>query len=151
MPAFIEAQAIHSYLAIGSEVELRPILAGALKAGKSVAVPVVLSGAKSLSHSWISSLEPSAFTRGALGTPVPDPMRPSDPEAWDVILVPLLGFDRRGYRLGYGAGHYDRLLTQTRGVTIGVAFSVQEVPLLPRAPHDVPLQYILTEDELITP
>lgn len=151
LPAFVEAQAIHSYLAIGSEVELRPLLAGALKAGKSVAVPVTLPRAKVLSHSWISSLDPGAFTRGALGTPVPEPFRSSDPETWDVILVPLLGFDRQGYRLGYGAGHYDQLLPQTRGVTIGIAYSCQEVPTLPRAPHDVPLQYILTEDALIRP
>jgi 5-formyltetrahydrofolate cyclo-ligase len=151
LPEFVAAQAIHSYLAIGSEVDLRPILAGALKARKSVAVPVVRSKSRDLSHSWITSLDPSAFTRGALGTPVPEPLRPSDPEAWDVILVPLLGFDRCGYRLGYGAGHYDRLLKQTRGITIGVGFAAQEVPALPHAPHDVRLHHILTEDELITP
>ncbi len=151
LPAFVMARVIHSYLAIGSEVELRPLLAGALKTGKALAVPVALPRAQQLSHSWIVSLEPGDFTRGALGTPVPTVIRPSAPDTWDVILVPLLGFDRQGYRLGYGAGHYDRLLPQTCGLTIGVAFSAQEVPAIPHAPHDVPLQCIITEAEMITP
>jgi 5-formyltetrahydrofolate cyclo-ligase len=151
LPAFVAARTIHSYLAIGSEVDLRPLLVTALKAGKAVAVPVAPLGARTLSHSWISSVEPEAFTAGALGTPVPQVLRPSVPAEWDLILVPLLGFDRRGYRLGYGAGHYDRLLPQTRGLTIGVAFSAQEVPVLPHAPHDVPLALIVTEDALIMP
>lgn len=145
LPAFVSAQTVHSYLPIGSEVDVRPLLTAALKAGKQVAVPIVRSRSPILEHSWITSLEPAHFTRGALGTPVPQIILPSRPPEWDLILVPLLGFDRQGYRLGYGAGHYDRLLPQTRGAILGVAFSIQEIATIPHEAHDVPLPAIMTE------
>ena len=72
----------------------------------------------------------------------------------DLILVPLLGFDRTGARLGYGKGHYDRTLAgfAEKGITpmlVGVAFSVQEVARIPREPHDVRLDCIVTEKETL--
>jgi len=67
----------------------------------------------------------------------------------DLVLLPLLAFDRRGGRLGYGAGHYDRTLERLRAVkpirAIGLAFAAQEVERVPTGPHDQPLDAILTE------
>jgi 5-formyltetrahydrofolate cyclo-ligase len=72
----------------------------------------------------------------------------------DILFVPLAAFDRRGHRIGYGAGCYDVTLEALRGVrqviAIGVAFSVQEVPAIPEEAHDQRLDYILTENEFIT-
>lgn len=86
------------------------------------------------------------------------PARPS------IILLPLVGFDRHGSRLGQGAGHYDRALATLdaqcledpasvgqRPVRIGIAWSVQEAATLPRDPWDMPLDHIITEKEWITP
>ena len=71
----------------------------------------------------------------------------------DIFLVPLVGFDRRGTRLGRGRGDFDRTLKAARAhkscVVIGVAFALQECLQLPRASHDEPLDFVVTENELI--
>ena len=71
----------------------------------------------------------------------------------DLTFVPLAAFDRRGYRIGYGGGHYDATLAALRmshpGPAIGIAFSVQEIERVPEEDHDQPLDLILTESELI--
>ncbi|NTU84619.1 MAG: 5-formyltetrahydrofolate cyclo-ligase [Chloroflexales bacterium] len=150
LPAYQAAAAIHCFLPIRSEVDTRPLVAAALAAGKAVAVPVVGPGG-ALAHSWIDDLDAAAFTRGQLGTASPLCFQPAHPGGWALTIVPLLAFDRAGYRLGYGKGHYDQLLAQLEGLAVGVAFACQELPDLPREPHDVPLAMIITEDELIVP
>ena len=66
----------------------------------------------------------------------------------DVMLVPLAAFDRRGHRIGYGAGHYDRAIARLRPpLTLGLAFSVQEVETVPDEPHDRALDWVVTERE----
>jgi 5-formyltetrahydrofolate cyclo-ligase len=68
----------------------------------------------------------------------------------DVLLVPLLAFDRRGHRLGYGGGYYDRTIAALPGVyTIGCAYAVQEVSTVPSGPTDIPLDRVATERGLI--
>ncbi len=79
-------------------------------------------------------------------------MRPKSARA--AMIVPLAAFDRRGHRIGYGAGHYDRAIARALSdghplLTVGVAFSVQEIPLIPDEPHDRPLDWIVTECEII--
>jgi 5-formyltetrahydrofolate cyclo-ligase len=70
----------------------------------------------------------------------------------DIVLVPMAAFDRSGHRIGYGAGHYDRTLAQLRKLkaitAIGLAFAAQEVKAVPALPHDVALDYVLTETEV---
>jgi 5-formyltetrahydrofolate cyclo-ligase len=69
----------------------------------------------------------------------------------DIMLVPLAAFDRAGHRIGYGAGHYDFTLAHLRKMkpiaAIGVAFAVQEIETVPALPHDVALDYVLTETD----
>ena len=88
---------------------------------------------------------------GQLRIPEPSPAAPLvEP---DLLFVPLAAFDRRGHRIGYGAGHYDRTLALLRGrrrtIAVGVAWSVCEVEAVPAEPHDEALDYILTEAELV--
>jgi 5-formyltetrahydrofolate cyclo-ligase len=148
MPAFRQARAIHSYLPIRSEVDTRPLLDAALTLGKALALPVIAAD-KRMRHAWISSIDPADFTPGVLGTLYPRRFTPARPGDWDVTIVPMLGFDRAGYRLGYGKGHYDRLLASAPTIAVGVAFAAQELPALPHQPHDRRLDYIATEDELL--
>ncbi len=72
-----------------------------------------------------------------------------------MLLVPLAAFDRRGHRIGYGKGYYDRALARLDArepaLAIGVAFAVQEIPFVPDGPHDRPLDGIVTEAGLIHP
>jgi len=149
MPAYAAAQAIHCYLAMRSEVDTRPLIDDALARGKRVVVPVVVPKAADLSHAWLASLDTGDLVAGHFGTFNPREMRPALPGDWDLTIVPMLAFDRRGYRLGYGKGYYDRLLGATPMPTIGVAFAAQEVDALPVEPYDAPLDCIVTEDEVI--
>ena len=71
----------------------------------------------------------------------------------DVLIIPMLAFDRAGYRLGYGGGFYDRTLEKLRTrntiIAIGTAYSSQEVAHVPISAHDQLLDYIITEREII--
>lgn len=77
------------------------------------------------------------------------PLSDSPIIAPDIILVPLVAFDRRGARLGMGGGYYDRTLAAGNFKTIGIAFSACEVEKIPTEPHDIYMDAILTEKELI--
>ena len=148
-PLYAAARAIHCYLPMRSEVDTRPLIADALSHGKRVAVPIVVRKAAELAHAWLDSLAADALTPGVFGTFNPRDLRPAAPGDWDLVIVPLLAFDRRGHRLGYGKGFYDRLLAASAVPTIGVGFADQEVDALPAEAHDVPLNYIATEREVI--
>ena len=92
----------------------------------------------------------TALIAGPFGLRQPDATAPGCSP--DIILTPLLGFDRQGGRLGQGAGHYDRAFAALpHAWRIGVAWSVQELGAVPSDPWDVPLHAIATEREWITP
>ena len=148
-PGYAAARAIHCYLPMRSEVDTRPLIADALARRTRVAVPIVVPKAAELAHGWIESLAAEALTPGAFGTFNPRDLRPAMPGDWELAIVPLLAFDRRGYRLGYGKGYYDRLLADAPFTTIGVGFAAQEVDALPAEPHDIALDWIITEREVI--
>ena len=92
-----------------------------------------------------------ALVAGSMGILEPPPGAPE--LLPDVLLVPLAAFDRAGHRIGYGAGHYDRTFARLRAiksfVAIGLAFDVQEIEAVPAGPHDVALDYVLTETRTI--
>jgi len=140
--------ALHCYLPMRSEASTLPLLAQALASGKRVAVPVTQQGQPALEHSWLYALDD--LERGAFGTPQPRVLAPCDPALCDLVLVPLLGFDRRCRRLGYGKGHYDRLLATLHAPRVGVAFAAQEFAHIPADAWDVALDAIVTEDEVVT-
>ncbi|WP_343759284.1 5-formyltetrahydrofolate cyclo-ligase [Deinococcus depolymerans] len=92
-------------------------------------------------HPWDTATEVSRF--GALQPPADAPQVGLD--TVDAILLPALAFDRRGVRLGYGGGFYDRLLPGFAGVTVGVIQGALIVPRLPADPHDGPVAWLLSE------
>ncbi|HEU5102505.1 MAG TPA: 5-formyltetrahydrofolate cyclo-ligase [Roseiflexaceae bacterium] len=149
LPSYLAARAIHCYLPMRSEVDTRPLVADALARGKRVAVPIVVPKASQLSHAWLESLSADVLAPGVFGTFSPRDARPASVGDWDLTIVPLLAFDRRGYRLGYGKGYYDRLLAAGTTPTIGVGFAAQEIAALPDEAHDVALDWVATELELI--
>ncbi len=71
------------------------------------------------------------------------------PEEIELALVPGLAFDRRGWRLGYGGGYYDRFLAGFAGISAGIVFDDLLLDEIPRAEHDVPVQWIVTENEVL--
>jgi 5-formyltetrahydrofolate cyclo-ligase len=109
----------------------------------------VVPKAAELAHAWLESLAADALAPGVFGTSNPRDLQPAALGDWDVVIVPLLAFDRRGHRLGYGKGYYDRLLAASHAASIGVGFAAQEIDALPAEAHDVALDYVITERELI--
>lgn len=82
-----------------------------------------------------------------------DPLQKKlDPKGIEVAVLPGLAFDRRGYRLGYGGGCYDRFLSRyaPQALRVGLAFSCQLVETLPTEAHDVPLHFLVTEKEILS-
>ena len=87
--------------------------------------------------------------KGAYGILEPSTKRPVAENDIDVIIVPGLAFDRRGGRMGFGAGYYDRLLIKTNAVKIGLCYDFQLMDSVPSEEHDVPMDYIITEKEIV--
>lgn len=149
LPLVQAAAVVHCYLPFRSEVDTRPLLHVLLQRGQRVVVPVVRRGERALAQSWLHSLHPADLVAGTYGTPQPRSLDPAPPGAWQVTLVPLVGFCRRGYRLGYGKGFYDTLLAAHPTPTVGIAFAVQELEQIPAEPHDQRLAWIATEHAVL--
>lgn len=142
-----DAQCVSAYLPMGSEVDPLPLLRFARENGCTTALPHVTR-----------RQNPMRFLSWNPGDPLEDgpiglrqPGESSAEVAPDLILTPLLGFDRSFNRLGYGAGFYDRAFAALPNARrVGLAWSIQEVPNLPAEHWDVPLHAIWTEREWIS-
>jgi len=135
------------FLSFRSELPTLPILERLGEAGHSLAVPHLV-GTEIRPVGYLPG-EPLASARWDI--PEPSELRPVDPKQIDVVASPGLGFDRQGYRLGYGGGFYDRLFTRTRPdcLRVGIGFHVQLVEAVPHSSGDQPLDLVLTEMETI--
>lgn len=137
---------VASYVPIGNEVDPAPLVAAARSVGCRTALPFVVSRTEAIRFLlWDGALEPGPFGLSQPPATAPEVVP-------DVVLTPLVGFDRRGNRLGWGAGHYDRAFAlHPDAHRLGLAWSVQETDVLEVDPWDVPLQAIVTEKEWIVP
>lgn len=136
---------VSGFWPIGSEIDPRPLMIHLAASGHRLALPVVTGKGKPLVfREW----EPGdAMAEAQWG--IPEPMQSAAEVQPDLVLVPLLAFDRAGYRLGYGGGYYDRSLALLRAacgtLAVGLAFAEQEVQHVPRGPHDQRLDWMLTD------
>lgn len=140
LPAILAA-----YQPIHTEIDCRPAMAALARAGAQLALPVCDAATETLSfHAWQDG---DLLIPGAFGINEPGPDAPLVHPG--IVLVPCLAFDRRGNRLGQGKGYYDKALSDlSRGgkpLSVGLAYSSQEVDAVPTEPHDQPLAYIVTE------
>ena len=95
-------------------------------------------------------MDPDRFALSAMKIREPQGGRLIRPQALDVILVPLVAFDAQCRRLGHGAGYYDRYLAQTDALRIGVGFACQKVDAIYALPHDIAMDLIVTEEEILS-
>ncbi len=142
------ADTVGGYLALRSELDPLPLLKALHTHGFRIALPRTGKGTTLSFREW----EPGApLERGKFGVQEPAESEPAIQPA--LVFVPLVAFDRKGNRLGYGAGYYDAFLrdmrTRQRVLAIGVAFDEQEFPDIPREPQDEPLNMILTPSRVI--
>lgn len=152
LPRVEVASVAHCYVGIGSEVATMPLIRGMLGRGQRVLAPRV-QGPDKLEHLELTDLD--SLVDGPMGLREPDANTATrvDLGEVDAMLVPGLGFDRRGFRLGYGGGYYDRTLAELRGhrraLVVGIAFDLQLVDELPREAHDQPVDVLVTETQTI--
>ena len=136
---------VSGFKPVSDEIDVLPLMARLAGEGWRTALPVVVGRDKPLVFRAWAPGEPTVA--GAWSIPVPPETAPEVRP--DVLLVPMLAFDRAGFRLGYGGGFYDRTLSALRAVkpivVVGVAFAGQEMAEVPREAHDEPLDWILTE------
>ncbi|RVV99347.1 5-formyltetrahydrofolate cyclo-ligase [Mesobaculum littorinae] len=144
-----EGRIVAGYMPIRSELDPRPAME-AEAARRPVCVPVIEArGAPLIFRQWTPD---ATLIPGTFGALIPERSATLVP---DVVIVPLVAFDRQGGRLGYGGGFYDRTLAGLRdrgaALAIGFAYAAQEVGDLPIEPTDIPLDWVVTEDEVIGP
>lgn len=145
VPEVASARVVVAFHPHGSEVDVTPALHALLERGAELLLPWVEGPDLALSRvrdlgtlipGWRGVLEPDPRARSAV-----------TPGSADVVIVPGLAFDRRGGRLGYGGGHIDRLLAATAPApVVAPALSLQVVDAVPREPHDLPVDVLVTED-----
>ena len=138
---------VAGYTPFRTEIDPRPLMHALAEGGRLLALPVTPPRSSDVGLTFRLWREGDALVRSAVG--VDEPADSSPLVEPDLVLTPLLAFDRTGARLGYGAGHYDRtlprLLARPGFRAIGLAYAAQEVGRLPAEPHDVALHGIVTE------
>ena len=140
---------VSGFMPLKSEINPLPLLRTLAGEGARLALPVVVGRGRSLimrEWKWGEPLSPGVW---GIREPVPEAAEVEP----DILLVPLLAFDRAGYRLGYGGGYYDLTIARLRArkavIAIGLAFAVQEVSAVPATLRDARLGLVLTEREVI--
>ena len=138
---------VSGFWSMGAEINVIPLLSLLYERGYYCGLPVTVKrGLPLVFRHWAPG---SVLVSGGFGTSVPPPDAPEVTP--DVLIVPLLAFDRQGYRLGYGGGFYDRTLAKLRAagspLAVGMGLSGQEVPAVPREDFDQRLDWMVTERE----
>ena len=147
LEAYRQAQLVHTYVSSKeNEVDTRALIGACFAHGKRVAVPVVMPGTKTLAHALIDGLD--QLVVGPWGLAQPDPAAatwlPAEARI-DLVVVPGLAFDRRGQRIGWGGGYYDRFLAQVQTIKIGLCYDELVLDCIPGEPHDVPVNMVVAE------
>lgn len=152
MEEYRKASAIMTYVHFRNEVETDGLIRQAMSDGKKVVVPVTDIFNRRIIPSLLvrfpEDLEPGPLK---ILEPKASSLRLCNPALIDLVVVPGVAFDLEGNRLGYGGGFYDRflLLTKPEAVSVGLAYELQVLNRLEGSPHDIPVNYVLTEKRVI--
>ncbi|PSQ95449.1 MAG: 5-formyltetrahydrofolate cyclo-ligase [Bacteroidetes bacterium SW_9_63_38] len=147
-PAVARASTVHVYwpLLAQGEVDTRLLVRALRGLDKTVVLPVVTSydpETPTMEHRRYEG--PSSLTPNRWDIPEPTDTPRVSPEALDVVLLPALGVDRQGNRIGQGAGYYDAFLDTVNAPRLALSYEACVVDTLPSAPHDVPVTTVVTE------
>jgi 5-formyltetrahydrofolate cyclo-ligase len=139
--------AVSAFWPMGAEIDVRPLLRRFDALGYRCALPVTVKrGLPLVFRRWTPA---TRLVEGGFGTSIPPANAPV--VVPELVVVPLLAFDRQGYRLGYGGGFYDRTLAELRAkgtpLAVGVGYAGQEIARVPRADYDQRLDWMVTERE----
>lgn len=155
LPDFLVDERIAGYWATDGELPLNLAIAPLNRRGQQYHLPVVRAERQLGFAAWHSDgpLQPNRYG-------IPEPVADADalllPQQLDIVLVPLLGFDREGNRLGFGGGFYDASFSflgenprPAQPLLVGVGYAFQELPRIDTQPWDIRLDYVATDAELI--
>lgn len=145
-----DAKNIMIYISFKGEVDTHKFIKKAMDNGKNILIPVTLPENKQIKPSLINSFDELEIGFYNILTPKKEFIKYIDPNDIDLIIVPGLGFDRKGYRVGFGGGYYDRFLSDLKHITkISIAFDFQILDNVPKESFDIPVDYIFTEKRII--
>jgi 5-formyltetrahydrofolate cyclo-ligase len=151
-PAITGAKMVLSYLAFAAEADTRSALRTLLEQGKTVIAPPTAAASDQLNcFHFLSLNDPLLATKERKGERVPETCDLLRLQEVDAFLVPGLAWDRRGYRIGYGGGYFDRLLKHASlsAHIVGVSFDFQLVDAVPNDEWDIPVHSIVTESRTL--
>ena len=144
---FREASVIFGYLSFRNEISVDAVFEEALRLGKIVAVPWIVSRSE-MKAALLHSLDNLPLDRYGIRT-APEPVTLVKPETIDLILVPGAGFSARGHRMGRGAGFYDRFLARVGGFRLGITCDRLLREEIPVDEYDQPVEALVTETRFI--
>ncbi|WP_046178802.1 5-formyltetrahydrofolate cyclo-ligase [Domibacillus tundrae] len=131
------------------EVDTWQLIRFAWLTGKIVCVPKCSPDTKSMQFYQLEKFSDLEKVYADLYEPNPEKATPIFSNQLDLVVVPGLLFDQKGFRIGFGGGYYDRFLSSYEGQTISLAFSIQLLETLPVEKYDLPVQKIVTDEEII--
>lgn len=146
---------VAGYWAIDGELPLHIVVANLVRRGQQYSLPRIVGSRELRFAPWRAGIVLES-NRYGIPEPACTEAELMSPQALDIVLLPMLGFDRKGHRLGYGGGYYDASFAflnerseATRPLLIGIAYAAQELDSIDAEPWDVRLDYVATEKELI--
>ncbi|AFS77214.1 5-formyltetrahydrofolate cyclo-ligase [Gottschalkia acidurici 9a] len=153
LPIYQKSKTIMLYLSFGNEVDSYELIKACLESGKKVVVPFCVKKDMKIIPTEIKSLDIPLRTHDMGYMEIEEEfVDPVSADEIDLIILPGIAFDKKCYRIGFGAGYYDRFLGELNfGIpTIGVAYDFQIIEsFLEMESHDVPLDYVITESRII--
>ena len=147
---FKNADTILFYAALEDEINIDECINIALLQGKKAALPVCLDDNGNMKFYYINSL--TDIKTGHFGVREPDTCicREVTDFSGSICIVPAIAYDRKGYRLGYGKGYYDRFLENFSFISVGLCYNELIVDVLPLGEYDIPVDCIITQDGMLT-
>jgi len=147
--SYREEELLLTYVSIGSEVDTKELIQYALNDGKKVAAPRCVENTRDMDFYLIKSLDDLELGSFGVMEPIKERCEKLEDFSKGVCIVPALAFDKRGYRLGYGKGYYDKFLGNFGGRIIGVCYSFCMCDELPHGRFDKQVSSIVTEKRII--
>ena len=142
-----QAAVIHTYVSSKeNEVDTRELIHISLEQDKRVVVPVVEQGEETMRHAVLGEME--ELVNGPMGLVQPDPRMAvwlDDVDAIELVVVPGIAFDRRGHRIGFGSGFYDRFLATVSCAKVGLCYDALVLDEIPDEAHDVAMDIVVAE------
>lgn len=144
LPCISQAETIMIYMSAFKEPSTFEIAEHLKKAQKKIVVPISNTKDYTITPVYLSG----TLAAGAYGIPEPMRRETADIKTIDVALIPGIGFDRTGSRIGFGKGYYDRFLAEFKGLKIGICYDFQILADIPSSEHDIKMDLIITEKRI---